>query len=196
MSKSSLPLDFPTAPQKDTTLKSSCWSRNPSLLSSHVTYNWSPNPTDHINYPPSYHLHHYYLVQDTFISCLDYCNSILIVHPSSILVHLLRNLHTVSRAIFLKIIHLFHYTQKKFQFPTAACKCLKHWGPCLSHTPQCPVCLSVLVGMALCPQLKPGNCLRVGSWGLPRPWTRCVLLSDLLWPDFSLHSELCQMGAL
>lgn len=60
---------------------------------------------------PPHYLYHQYLVQDTIISCLDYCNSILIVHPISTLVWQLPDLHMASRVIFVKIIHFFKISQ-------------------------------------------------------------------------------------
>lgn len=60
-------------------------------------------------YIPSHHVHHQYLLQDTIISYLDCCNSILIVHPISTLVYLLSNLHMAPRVIFFKIIYLTRF---------------------------------------------------------------------------------------
>lgn len=204
VSQSSLHQDFPISKKRHH--NSSCSRQNPWVLLSHVTYNWQlfklTTVVTDIMYIPSHHVHHQYLLQDTIISYLDCCNSILIVHPISTLVYRLSNLHMAPRVIFFKIINLtrflndFPLYSEKISIPYHGLWVLEYLGVCLwTHF------------LLVSPSLYFGH---DDLLPIPQTWQDCLCVRplDLLcsepgifssvrksvgfpWLDFSFHSELC-----
>ena len=72
---------------------------------------------------------------NTSISCLDYCNSILIIHHISVLLFTTKSSHGIIQSHLFKDYSLLqdcsivsHYTQERLQFLTVAYRCLKYLG--------------------------------------------------------------------